>query len=170
MQNLSVGGRSINDIEERGEVEFSTVSGGFKGTAYVGIVGLERLGNPTINTVLLSQNLSFTTPEQASAVGGVLGAGLQYQALPNVKLFVSGEGVAMSDKSEQLRRHRRRKGFVLIDRCFSGPAPPLVIARQRVGPEVAGPMTSSAKQSSGPLWAGLLRRALLGLLAMTMFR
>jgi outer membrane autotransporter protein len=100
MQNLSVGGRSINDIEERGEVEFSTVSGGFKGTAYVGIVGLERLGNPTINTVLLSQNLSFTTPEQASAVGGVLGAGLQYQALPNVKLFVTGEGIAMSDKSD----------------------------------------------------------------------
>jgi hypothetical protein len=38
-------------------------------------------------------------PGQASAVGGVLGAGLQYQALPNVKLFVTGEGVAMSDKS-----------------------------------------------------------------------
>jgi hypothetical protein len=28
------------------------------------------------------------------------GAGLQYQALPNVQLFVSGEGVAMSDKSD----------------------------------------------------------------------
>lgn len=99
-QNLSVGGRSINDIEERGEVELSTVSGGFKGTAYVGIIGLERLGNPTINTVLLSQSLSFTTPGQANAVGGVLGAGLQYRALPTVKLFVTGEGVAMSDKSD----------------------------------------------------------------------
>jgi hypothetical protein len=39
-------------------------------------------------------------PGQASAVGGVLGAGLQYQALPNVKLFVTGEGVAMSDESD----------------------------------------------------------------------
>ena len=28
------------------------------------------------------------------------GAGLQYQALPNVKLFVTGEGIAMSDKSD----------------------------------------------------------------------
>jgi hypothetical protein len=52
----------------------------------------KRLGNPTINTVLLLQNLSFTTPGQASAVGGVLGA--------SVKLFVTGEGVAMSDKSD----------------------------------------------------------------------
>ena len=100
MQNLSVGRRSINDIEERGEVEFATVSGGFKGTASIGVIGLERLGNPTINTVLLSQSLSFTTPGRASAVGGVLGLGVQYRALPNVKLFLAGEGVAMSDKSD----------------------------------------------------------------------
>jgi hypothetical protein len=100
MQNLSVGRRSINDIEERGEVEFSTVSGGFKGTAYVGVIGLQRLGNPTINTVLLSQSLSFTTPGQASAVGGVIGAGVQYRPLPNVKFFIAGEGIAMSDKSD----------------------------------------------------------------------
>lgn len=76
------------------------MSGGFKGTAYVGIIGLERLGNPTINAVLLSQSLSFTTPGRANAVGGVLGAGLQYRAMPNVKLFVTGEAVAMSDKSD----------------------------------------------------------------------
>jgi hypothetical protein len=26
--------------------------------------------------------------------------GVQYRALPNVKLFVAGEGIAMSDKSD----------------------------------------------------------------------
>ena len=99
-QNLSVGQRAINDLEERGEVEFSTVNGGFKGTASIGVIGLERLGNPTINTVLLAQSLSFTTPGQRSAIGGVLALGLQYRPLPNVKLFVAGEGTAMSDRSD----------------------------------------------------------------------
>jgi outer membrane autotransporter protein len=99
-QNLTVGRRLINDLEERAEVELSTISGAFKGTANIGVIGLERLGNPTINTVLLSQSLSFTTPGRSSTVGGVLGLGLQYRPLPNVKLFVSGEGTAMNDKSD----------------------------------------------------------------------
>jgi hypothetical protein len=50
--------------------------------------------------VLLAQNPSFTTPGQKSAVGGVIGMGLQYRPLPNVKLFVAGEGIAMSDNSD----------------------------------------------------------------------
>jgi outer membrane autotransporter protein len=100
MQNLSVGSRAINDLEERGEVEFSAVAGGFKGIASIGVIGLERLGNPTINTVLLGQNLSFVTPGQASAFGGVLGLRMEYRARSNVALFVAGEGTAMSDKSD----------------------------------------------------------------------
>jgi hypothetical protein len=100
MQNLTVGRRSINDFEERGEVELSTVAGAFKGSATVGIIGLERLGNPNINTVLLGQNLSFVTPGQASAFGGVFGMHMEYRAMPNVSLFVAGEATAMSDKSD----------------------------------------------------------------------
>ena len=100
MQNLSVGRRAINDLEERGEVEFSTVAGAFKGTASIGVIGLERLGNPTVNAVLLAQSLSFTTPGQTNAVGGVIGLGLQYRPLPNVKLFVAGEATGTSDKSD----------------------------------------------------------------------
>jgi uncharacterized protein with beta-barrel porin domain len=100
MQNLSVGSRSINDLEERGEVELSTVAGAFKGSATVGIIGLERLGNPNINTVLLGQNLSFVTPGQASAFGGVFGMRMEYRVMPNASLFVAGEATAMSDKSD----------------------------------------------------------------------
>jgi outer membrane autotransporter protein len=104
-QNLTVSRRAINDLEERAEVELSTVApvpfgGTMKSTLNVGAIGLERLGNPTINTVLLSQSLSFTTPGQRNAFGGVLGLGLQYRPLPNVKLFVSGEGTAMNDRSD----------------------------------------------------------------------
>ncbi len=111
MQNLSVGRRSINDLEEWAEVELSTVSGALKATATAGVIGLERLGNPTINTVLLAQNLSFTTPGQKAAVGGVVGLGVQYRPMPNAKLFVAGEGTAMSGQKRQLGRHRRRAGF-----------------------------------------------------------
>ena len=76
MQNLTVGRRAINDLEERAEVELSTVhplaGGTMKALVNFGAIGLERLGNPTINTVLLAQSLSFTTPGQRNAVGGVL--------------------------------------------------------------------------------------------------
>ena len=103
MQNLSVGRRAINDLEERAEVELSTVhplaGGTMKALVNFGAIGLERLGNPTINTVLLAQSLSFTTPGQRDAIGGVLGAGLEYWPSPTVSLFIAGEGTAMIDKS-----------------------------------------------------------------------
>ena len=49
--------------------------------------------------MLLGQNLSFITPGQASAVGGVIDAGIQYHPVGNVSLFISSEGTAMSDRS-----------------------------------------------------------------------
>jgi hypothetical protein len=103
-QDLSVGRRSINDLEERAELEFSTLKpvswgGTVKSTIAVGAIGLERLGNQTIDTVLLGQNLSFVTPGQASAGGGVVDAGIQYRPAGNVSLFISAEGTAMSDRS-----------------------------------------------------------------------
>ncbi|MFY9839575.1 MAG: autotransporter domain-containing protein [Xanthobacteraceae bacterium] len=103
-QDLSVGRRAINDFEERAELEFSTLKpvswgGTVKSTISVGAIGLERLGDQTIDTVLLGQNLSFITPGQVSAVGGVVDAGIQYHPVGNVSLFISGEGTAMSDRS-----------------------------------------------------------------------
>jgi hypothetical protein len=98
-QNLSVGRRVLNDLEERGEVEVTALNGPLKATASIGVIGLERLGNPTVNAVLLAQNLSFATPGKASAVGGVLGTRVEYRTTPHVSLFVAGEGIAMSDRS-----------------------------------------------------------------------
>jgi hypothetical protein len=53
-------------------VEFSTLKpvsfgGMVKSTIGIGAIGLERLGNQTIDTGLLGQNLSFATPGQARA-------------------------------------------------------------------------------------------------------
>jgi len=100
MQNLSVGRRALNDLEERGEVEVTTLNGPLKAAASIGVIGLERLGNPTVNAVLLAQNLSFATPGKASAVGGVLGTRVEYRTTANVSLFVAGEGIVMSDRSD----------------------------------------------------------------------
>ncbi|HXW27116.1 MAG TPA: hypothetical protein VEK73_20395, partial [Xanthobacteraceae bacterium] len=71
----------------------------FKTTADIGVIGLERVGNSNINAVLLGQNLAFVTPGAASAVGLVVGGGVQYRPMPNVTLYVSGEGTVMSDNS-----------------------------------------------------------------------
>ena len=51
-----------------------SLGGTVKSAVDIDAIGLERLGNPTIDTVLLGQNLSFVTPGQASAVGPVLGS------------------------------------------------------------------------------------------------
>jgi hypothetical protein len=103
-QNLTVSQRAINDIEERVEVELSNVTpisfgGTVKTFGTAGVIGLERLGNPNINTVLLGQNLSFVTPGVNDAIGAVLGAGLQYRPTASVSLYVNAEGTVMSDKS-----------------------------------------------------------------------
>jgi hypothetical protein len=84
-------------------VELSNVrpvsfGGTVKSTISIGAIGLERLDNPAIDTGLLGQNLSFVTPGQASAIGGVLGASIQYNPMSNVSLFISAEGTAMSEE------------------------------------------------------------------------
>jgi len=97
-------------------VEFSVakptaLGGTVKSTLNIGAIGLDRLGNPTIDTVLLGQNLSFVTPGQASAVGGVR------------RHSISADGECESlhrrrrhrdERSELQRlRHRRRARLVL---------------------------------------------------------
>jgi len=75
------------------------MSAALKAAATIGVIGLERAGNPNINTVLLGQNLSFVTPGQANAFGGVFGMRVDYSAMANVALFAAGEATVMSDKS-----------------------------------------------------------------------
>jgi uncharacterized protein with beta-barrel porin domain len=104
-QGLSLGKRNLSDIEERLGVEFAStkpapIGGGMlKVSVDVSGIGLQRLGDNTINAVLLAQNIAFTTPGKSEAYGGVANVGLDWRPKSNVSLYVSAEGTAMSDNS-----------------------------------------------------------------------
>jgi uncharacterized protein with beta-barrel porin domain len=103
-QGLTIGKRNLSDVEERLGVEFSnirpaTFGGTIKSSVEISGVGLQRLGDNTINAVLLAQNIAFTTPGTSQAYGGVMSLGLDWRPKSNVSIFTSVEAFAMNDKS-----------------------------------------------------------------------
>jgi hypothetical protein len=103
-QNLTVATRTTQNVEERFGLALSRTDpaqqGSLKTTATLGVLGQERFGSTTFNTVLIGQNLAFAAPGQNDVTGIYTGVGFDYRTTERVTLFAAVEGTIMSDKSK----------------------------------------------------------------------
>jgi len=102
--NLTVASRTIQDFEQRGEVKLThttafTPKDALLTSVNVGVLGIERAGDTTVNTVLLGQGLPFVTPGKSTVAGVFGGLGMEWRTRSGVSFFGAAEYTAMSDQA-----------------------------------------------------------------------
>jgi hypothetical protein len=101
--NLTAGGRTLENAEERADVTLTRTIAGDAGRFQVGltggVLGQQRTGSGTVNAILLGQALAFATPGPSSITGGYAGVSLDWRMRSNVSMFAAAEYIAMTDSS-----------------------------------------------------------------------
>lgn len=105
--NLTVASRISHNFEERGEVTlahttYATPKERLILTGTLGALALQRVGDTTVNTVLLGQNLAFATPGKDHVFGLYTGGGFDWRHSTGVSVFGAAEFTAMTDSSRTL--------------------------------------------------------------------
>jgi outer membrane autotransporter protein len=103
-QMLTVGRRTIQDVEERLELTLSStqvvgIRDLLKVSLQGGVLGLQRLGDTSVDTVLLGQNLAFIAPGKNSVVGPFAGMNFDFRFHDQVSFFGAVEGTWTSDRA-----------------------------------------------------------------------
>lgn len=100
---LTVASRTIQDIEERGELKLTraTPMGPdlLLTSVHVGAIGIERLGDTTVDATLLGINLPFVTPGRNSVAGILGGGGIEWRTREGVSFFGAAEAIGFTDQS-----------------------------------------------------------------------
>jgi outer membrane autotransporter protein len=108
--NLTVASRTINDFEERGEIKLTQTTRFGGGDAlltsiYGGVLGIERVGDATVNTVVLGAGLPFVTPGRNTVAGVVGGGGFEWRTREGVSFFGAAEAIGFTDSSTVVSAH-----------------------------------------------------------------
>ncbi len=101
-QNLSIGDRTVQDLEGRLEIArrqgFAAPSGGVIDTELrAGLISLTRLGDTDVDGALLGQDIAFDVTGDDSAFGGFLGAGLAFDLTAWATLSFDVEASLMTE-------------------------------------------------------------------------
>jgi outer membrane autotransporter protein len=136
--NLTVGTRSVQDFEERGELKFTRTQA-FGATAaiatsiYGGVLAVQRVGDSTVDAALLGQAIPFATPGEDNVWGGYGGVGLAWHA-ERITVFGAAEYSAVRRQLHRQRPRRIARGVLRPNRVLKNS--PAVIppqARSRAG-------------------------------------